>query len=71
MDGFQVLRARRAAHVSQWKLAKALRLCQRGTLTDVESGAVEVTEGWAYKALAKIQAIREEEDAALPEQAPV
>lgn len=60
MDGSQILLARRAARVTQEELAEALDLVHRGTLTDIESGAVEVTDAWVYKAVTAIDRLKAE-----------
>jgi DNA-binding XRE family transcriptional regulator len=57
MDGKDILRVRQGAGVSQTELSKALGLVQRGTLTDIESGAVEVSTAWALKAIGAVSGI--------------
>ena len=57
MDGFEVLKARRAAGVSQEQLRTAMDLCGRHTLTDIESGAVEVADAFVYRAIQKISEV--------------
>ncbi|MEN6581653.1 MAG: helix-turn-helix transcriptional regulator [Armatimonadota bacterium] len=61
MNGFDILKARKAAGVSQQPLAKALGLRGgRGTLTDIEGGLVEVTPSFAIRAIAMIQQIADQ-----------
>lgn len=62
MNGQDIQRARESAKVSQQQLADALGLVQRGTLTDIERGAVEVTSAWALKAIGAISGISAERD---------
>jgi DNA-binding XRE family transcriptional regulator len=66
MDGQDILKARRSANVSQQDLADALGLVQRGTIGDIESGAVEVTNAWVLKAIGAINglSIKRDEPAA-------
>lgn len=64
MNGYDIHRARDAARVSQGDLASALGLVHRSTLTDIESGAVEVTTAWALKAIATIEGIAAQRKAA-------
>jgi DNA-binding XRE family transcriptional regulator len=62
MDGFDILKARREAKVSQVALAKRLKLVSRTALTDIESGAVEVTDSFVLKAMGAIQELRAERE---------
>jgi transcriptional regulator with XRE-family HTH domain len=64
MDGFQVLRARKEAGISQGDLAKALNLSSRNSLTDVENGLIEITTDWAIKAISKIRELKTQTDTA-------
>jgi len=57
MNGFDILKARKRHKVDQRTLQRALGLVQRGTLTDIESGAVEVTDAWARKAISAVEQI--------------
>ena len=60
MNGFDILKTRRAAKtVSQESLRRQLGLVHRCSLTDIESGSIEVTDAWAYKAISAIQAIKD------------
>lgn len=60
MTGFDILKARKQANVSQTPLAKRLGLTNRCTLTDIEDGTVRVTKAWIEKAIAAVREIADE-----------
>lgn len=57
--GLAIAQVRKAGRVSQTRLAEALGLGHRNTLTDVESGAVELTEAWFSRAISAIESLKE------------
>lgn len=57
MTGGDIKRARNGAKVNQADLAEALGLVHRTSLTDIESGAIEVTSAWALKAIGTISGL--------------
>lgn len=65
MTGFDILKARKQAKLSQKTVVRALGLKGgRGSLTDIENGNVEVTAVWVQKALAAIDQVAAVEKAA-------
>jgi hypothetical protein len=66
MDGTQILLARKSGGVivTQEELRRALKLKNRMTISDVESGGVDVTDAWVFKAIAAIEQIKRERQAA-------
>jgi DNA-binding XRE family transcriptional regulator len=56
--GLAIAQVRKAGRVSQARLAEALGLGHRNTLTDVESGAVELTEAWFSRAISAIESLK-------------
>lgn len=54
MTGQDIYRARRTARLSQGRVAEKLGLVHRGSLGDIESGAIEVTDAWALRAIGVI-----------------
>ena len=64
MTGRDIERARTAAKINQEKLANALGLVARGSLTDIESGAIEVTDAWVLKAIGVIHGLSISKDTA-------
>lgn len=59
MEGFEVLKARRSAKLTQEQLRRALGLVHRCTLTDIESGAVEITDAYGHKILSTIEQLKQ------------